>query len=126
MSSGTDATFLPSGISAQCVEGILSSRRKREQIFGNQLFADPAWDILLVLYAFHLGGRCATTMDICKRTAAPQTTSLRWICRLEREGLVVRTTDEEDRRRTFVRLSDGALKKSKQLFTELEDEAFPI
>src|SRR4051812_23053389 len=40
---------------AERVRTILRARRLRDRFFEAQLFADPAWDILLELYAAELG-----------------------------------------------------------------------
>ncbi len=46
--------------------------------------------------------------DVCVAAAVPQTTALRWIGTLEREGLIDRRPDPRDSRRVIVRLSrDG-------------------
>lgn len=126
MAAGPDAFGGSGRREGERVEDILYGRRKRDQIFGKQLFADPAWDILLVLYAFHLRNRSATTMEICERAAAPHTTVIRWVHKLASEGLVIRTTDRTDKRRTLVRLSDDALAKAKELFTALRDNGLPV
>ena len=42
-------------VSEKAVRAIIKQRRNRDRFFDAQLFADPAWDILLELYAAELG-----------------------------------------------------------------------
>lgn len=56
----------------------------------SELFAEPAWDIMLELYAFHLVGREVPQSDLLIRINVPPSTSIRWSKMLEAEGLVTR------------------------------------
>ncbi|MGN6850651.1 MAG: winged helix DNA-binding protein [Sphingomicrobium sp.] len=90
---------------------IIAARRAREAIIGDELFADPAWDILLELYAAALVQTKVATSDLCKASAVPATTALRWIDRLESAGLLQRQGDPLDARRTALELTrKGELK----------------
>ena len=51
-----DPSLPPKKLSASWIRGIQSARRRREKVFGEDLFADSAWDILLELFAVHLEG----------------------------------------------------------------------
>jgi DNA-binding MarR family transcriptional regulator len=93
-------------ITADKVRVVLRARREREVIFGQDLFADPAWDILLDLYAAQLEQRRVATSELCCAAAVPATTALRWIEKLQRTHLIVRTADPLDGRRVFVELSE--------------------
>ncbi|MDO9490215.1 MAG: winged helix DNA-binding protein [Sphingomonadaceae bacterium] len=87
---------------------VIKRRRARELCFPTGLFADPAWDILLDLTVARIEGQDLSVTDVCVAAAVPQTTALRWIGTLEREGLIDRTPDPRDSRRVIVRLSaDG-------------------
>ncbi len=55
-------------------------RRLRERMFGNpDLFADPAWDILIDLFIASEEGRKISVSSACIASAVPTTTALRWI-----------------------------------------------
>ena len=69
---------------------------------------EPAWDMLLDLFIQGEEGRLVSVMSVTVAGAAPSTTGLRWLRAMERRGMVVRTHDRVDRRRTFVRLSEDA------------------
>lgn len=84
----------------------IKGRTNRNQVFGDDLFAEPAWDMLLDLYANHRLNRTVTIGDLCVASRAPMSTALRWLGLLERKKLVWRTADPLDRRRAFVSLTD--------------------
>lgn len=90
----------------EALRQVIKRRRSRELCFPAGLFADPAWDILLDLTVAHIEQQDLSVTDVCVAAAVPQTTALRWISTLEREGLIDRTPDPRDSRRVIVRLSD--------------------
>jgi DNA-binding MarR family transcriptional regulator len=92
-------------LSAVDVRRAIDERRNRDKFFPENLFADPAWDMLLELYAAELGQIRVATSSLCAGAAVPPTTALRWIGTLAREGLIDRHSDPLDGRRIFVRLS---------------------
>lgn len=98
------------------VRAMLQSRRDRDQFFDGELFADPAWDILLELYAAKLGQQRVTTGDICHAAAVPTTTALRWVGILAEKGLIERKADLLDRRRCHLSLSSDALEAMASYF----------
>ena len=72
------------------------------------LFADPAFDILLDLLASEEEGRKVSMSSCACAARVARTTALRWICVLERKGLVERVPDSRDQRVTLVQLTDNA------------------
>lgn len=83
-------------------------RRMRDQFFESDLFADPAWDMLLDLMAARIDQVQVAVSSLCIAAAVPPTTALRWIKRMTDEGLFERVADPDDGRRIFIRLSDSA------------------
>jgi len=81
-------------------------RRVRERYFDGRLFAEPAWDMLLDLYAARAEGRILSTKSACIGAAVPPTTALRWLLRLEQAGLITRSHPARDERLTLVEISD--------------------
>lgn len=69
------------------VASILQIRRKRSEVFGQGLFSDPAWDILLELFEAELAGRKTSLSDLA--SIAPQSTLARWVAALEERQLVL-------------------------------------
>ena len=104
-------------VTADRVRSILRARRTRDRFFDGDLFADPAWDILLELYEAELRHYRLQISSLCIGAAVPPTTALRWIKSLEQRGMLVRTDDPNDRRRVFAVLSDYARKQMDELFS---------
>lgn len=88
------------------IRKILRSRHLREQAIGKELFADPAWEMLLDLTAAREEGRRVQVTSLCIASGVPATTALRYIKMLEDEDLVERVPDATDRRRRWITLSD--------------------
>ena len=95
-------------IDAGTVRAIIRARRLREQFFGPDLFADPAWDILLDLFAARLEQQRVAVSSLCIAAAVPATTALRWIKTLTDTGLLVRAADPQDGRRVYIELAPQA------------------
>lgn len=87
---------------ARCLYG---SRRLRDGLFPPHLFGEPAWDILLDLFAAETEGKAVDVSSACVAAAVPQTTALRYVARLETAGLVRRTPVASDRRRSLLNLT---------------------
>lgn len=88
----------------------IRSRAARAQFFKASLFSDPAWDILLELFAAQQEGRRVSISAAGLTAEIPLTTALRWIAALEREELVERAGDPTDARRTFLKLTGTGLR----------------
>ena len=87
------------------VRQAIRARRLRAGIFGDDLFEDPAWDMLLDLFAAELEGTPVSVSSLCIAAAVAPTTALRWIGRLTDAGLFERRPDPQDRRRAFIALT---------------------
>lgn len=95
-------------IDASQVRAMIRARRMRDQFFQAELFADPAWDMLLDLMAAKLEGRRVAVSSLCIAAAVPPTTALRWIKTLTDAGIFLRIADPTDGRRVFIELSPRA------------------
>ncbi|WP_093312419.1 winged helix DNA-binding protein [Sphingomonas jatrophae] len=108
-SDGADGAARPTLSRMQAVEvarAVYDARRQRDRLFGEGLFADPAWDILLDTFVRTSAGRVQSVSAACIGAAAPATTALRHIALLEQAGLLERTRDPGDGRRVFLGLSE--------------------
>lgn len=103
---------------AEAVRSLLRARLKRKRYFTADLFADPAWDMLLELYASQLEQRRVTVGRLCVASKVPQTTALRWIAVLVRENLIEKRCDHLDARRIYVTLSLRGSSAMAAYFTE--------
>ncbi|MFL9840335.1 hypothetical protein ABS767_05115 [Sphingomonas sp. ST-64] len=90
------------------VRAAIRARRLRDQHFSAELFADPAWDMLLDLYAARLEGRRVSVSSLCIAAAVPPTTALRWIGTMHEGELFEREPDARDRRRAHITLTERA------------------
>ncbi|KQT31902.1 hypothetical protein ASG29_08440 [Sphingomonas sp. Leaf412] len=100
-----DAGPVAASITAPEVRDVIKARRLRDRFLGEGLFEDPAWDMLLDLFAAELEGARVSVSSLCIAAAVAPTTALRWIGRLTDTGLLERAPDPQDRRRAFVALS---------------------
>lgn len=106
---------------AKAVRRMLRQRRMREQYFPADLFADPAWDMLLDLFAARLERQPVSVSSLCIAAAVPATTALRWIKTMTDAGLFVREADPQDGRRIFIALSEGAHEAMARYFEALDE-----
>ena len=93
------------GLDAGFIRSMIRARRLRDHFFRGELFADPAWDMLLDLMAARVERQRVAVSSLCIAAAVPPTTALRWIRTLCDQGLFVRVADPEDGRRIFIELS---------------------
>ena len=89
----------------ELVSHIIRVRRLRVNLFRPQLFADPAWDVLLELFHADLREHRMETSELAEATSLPASTAGRWIGLLDREGLLRQFPHPLDARRIFVELS---------------------
>ena len=93
-------------------------RAKRNDLFEPELFADPAWEMLLDLYGTHLSKGRTSVSSLCIASGVPSTTALRWLKKLERHRWIIREPDETDCRRFFLHLSPKAITAMERFFDE--------
>lgn len=98
----------PPELAARDIRQAIRARRLRDQHFGAGLFEDPAWDMLLDLFAAELERAQVSVSSLCIAAAVAPTTALRWIARMTEAGLFERRPDPFDRRRAFMGLSRRA------------------
>lgn len=115
----SEGVELRPAVTAAKIGRLIKARRARARFFDSTLFADPAWDILLELYAAHLAHRRLSVSAVCDGAAVPATTALRWIKTLESHGHVERRDDPMDGRRVFLELSESAVSRMEELFQTL-------
>jgi len=109
------------------VRQVLRHRRQRAQFFDADMFADPAWDMLLDLTAARGESKRVSVTSLCIAASVPATTALRWIGQLIESGLFRRVEDMSDRRRAFIELTDPAAEAMARYFATLgEMTALPV
>jgi DNA-binding MarR family transcriptional regulator len=100
---------------AATADALLAARRGRAEALGADLFADPAWDMLLALFASAERGEALPVTRLCAAAGVPQTTALRWLEQLEQGRLIARAADTADARRTLITLAPAAREKMRTL-----------
>lgn len=109
--------------SSYYIRKIIRERHARARFFDGDLFADPAWEILLELTASHIEKSKVSVTSLCMAAGVPPTSGLRWIGQMSDAGLLLRYEDEKDKRRAFITLSDKALSAMAQYFHEIGVES---
>ena len=113
------ATGEAPGISLDTVRQVIRARRLRARFFDEDLFADPAWDMLLDLLQAEIAQHRVPVSSLCIAAAVPATTALRWIKTMTDVGLFKRRADPHDGRRIFVELSSSASDAMRRYFGEV-------
>jgi predicted transcriptional regulator len=85
---------------------ICHRRRRRQDHVPHDVLGEPAWDMLLDLFQQWAEGVKISVSNLCIAAGVPQTTALRYITMLEDLGLVIREPSTEDKRVTFVSLTE--------------------
>jgi hypothetical protein len=106
-------------LSAETVRSVIRARRLRARYFPDDLFADPAWDMLLDLLQAEIAQLRVPVSSLCIAAAVPATTALRWLKAMVGRGLFVRRADPHDGRRVFVELAPEASQALRRYFGEL-------
>ena len=101
------------------VRRIARQRQLRARFFEGDLFADPAWDMLLDLTAARAEHARVSVTSLCIASGVPPTTALRWIGQMTDAGLFRRVEDDTDRRRAFIALTDRAADAMARYFAEI-------
>ena len=91
------------------VRRLLAARRIRERQLGEDLFADPAWDLLLEGFAADLGRRRVTVSELCQASNVPASVALRWLRKLEQDGWFIRP-DSGDECETIELTAEGSVR----------------
>jgi len=106
-------------VPVETVRSIIRARRLRSRFFSEELFADPAWDMLLDLLQAEISKLRVPVSSLCIAAAVPATTALRWLKTMTQEGLFVRRADPHDGRRVFVELAPHTSQALRRYFAEI-------
>jgi DNA-binding MarR family transcriptional regulator len=87
---------------------IILARRMRSSVLAPELFSEPAWDFLLILFLARLRRQRMTMRRLARAAGSSETMAARWLDVLDRQGLLRRRTAAHgDERTAFVELSPG-------------------
>jgi hypothetical protein len=84
------------------------TRRRSRLVSVANLFADPAWFIMLDLFVRQHSGLQTSVSSACHASFSPVTTALRHLAILTERNIIEREYDPVDQRRVFVKLTEEA------------------
>jgi DNA-binding MarR family transcriptional regulator len=113
------ASGTPPDVSREAVVWVIKARRMRERFLPQDLFADPAWDVLLDLFQAELSRFPISVSAVCQGVGAPPTTALRYIKTMTEQGLIIRKPDPFDGRRVFLELSPETSAALRRYFADV-------
>ena len=71
---------------------ILAFRRERSKLLPRDIFAEPAWDLLLDLFVADAAGKRITAREVGAKSAVQPSVMSRWVRYLLQVGLVIGTS----------------------------------
>ena len=100
------------------VDQILCARQLRSSIFGQGLFADPPWDIVLILYLAQLRNETVPLARLAEAASISANAVDRWLAVLDQQGLIERTRSVSDDREPQVELSQKGSSAMRRWFAQ--------
>lgn len=112
-------------ICQRSAEKMYKERLARLAIFrDDDIFGEPAWDILLDLFASERVNKRISITSACLASNTPSTTALRWLTVLQRKNLIERIEDDQDARRCYVVLTTKGRNLLIDYFEKIEEISF--
>jgi DNA-binding MarR family transcriptional regulator len=106
-------------VSVETIRAVIRARRLRSRYFDEELFADPAWDMLLDLLYAEISNLRVPVSSLCIAAAVPATTGLRWLKTMVQQGIFLRQADPHDGRRVFVQLAPPSSQALRRYFADV-------
>lgn len=91
---------------ADLADQLYEARRQRDRLFNDDLLGEPAWDMLLALYALPYRGIALGVTSLSHAARVPEATGLRWQKMLLNQQLIRRGPHVSDLRVQLVGLTD--------------------
>jgi DNA-binding MarR family transcriptional regulator len=101
------------------IRQMIVARRLREKVIGEDLFSDPAWDILLEAFAAFLGRRSTSLAELSSAAGVTSTAALRWIRKLQTDGLLQEQGGAIQPRGTTIELSPKGVLRLQEYFASV-------
>lgn len=90
----------------------------KNDIFGSDLFSDPAWDILLDLFVYDDNGMGIPLTSVGIDQKIPISTLSRYVDRMALQGFIIKTEDTVDKRRILLAISPTYRKELENIFSD--------
>lgn len=87
---------------------LYAERRRRDNLFPDGLFGEPAWDLMLALFTAREKGQAMILCKAYRAAGVTDTTGRRLLDRMEEEGLITRRRAPRSRKMRVVELTDAA------------------
>lgn len=105
---------------------LYGARRERRHAFPDDLFGEPVWDMLLVLYCSEGRREEMSVSGLSYSSGVPITTALRWISEIERRELVFRSPHRNDKRSIIISLTELGREKMDACLQRLSERYFNL
>lgn len=113
VTSGCEVSAAPLQVPSPRVESAVETARRayderkaRARFVGNDdMFGEPAWDILLDLFINQANEEKVTVKIACVHADVPPTTTMRWLNVLEQNGLIQCDADPADPKQHLINLT---------------------
>jgi len=100
-------------------ETVLRRRILRKQLVGSiELFGEPAWDMLLDLFIHNCKGQQLSMSSLCATAGIPTSSAMKLAQRLCEAGILERTPDIFDGRRTLMKIAPEVAHRLRAYFVE--------
>jgi hypothetical protein len=90
-------------------ERLYAERRRRDALFPDELFGEPAWDLLLAMFIARDKSQAMILCKAYKAAGVSDTTGRRLLDRMEEDGLITRRRAPRSRKMRIVELTDLAV-----------------
>ena len=121
--SADDATTLAV---KKAVDLIEIAKRRSQLVAAANLFADPAWFILLDLFVRQHSGLDTGVSSACRASFSPVTTALRHIAIMTERTIIVRRFDPCDQRRVYLELTEETKQEIQNILLNDDDNELAI
>jgi DNA-binding MarR family transcriptional regulator len=92
-------------------ERVYAERRRRDALFPEGIFGEPAWDLLLALFTAREKGEPMILCEAYRAAHVSDTTGRRLLDQLEKEGLISRRRAPRSRKTRLVELTADAVER---------------
>lgn len=90
---------------------LYAERRRRDGLFPDNIFGEPAWDLMLAMFLAREKGQPMILCRAYKAAGVSDTTGRRLLDRMEEEGLITRRRAPRSRKMRIVELTDMAAER---------------
>ena len=109
--AGTPGAAQDRQVARAWADRLYAERRRRDAMFPDGLFGEPAWDLLLALFTAREKGQSVILCKAYRAAGVTDTTGRRLLDRMEKEGLITRRRAPRSRKMRVVEITDAAVER---------------